>query len=192
MYVDPTGHFITAALIGSIVAVFLIGIGSKYLPDVINKIDENGFQWNDLIEPWEENWMEYTISGLSGAVVGASFGLGLGFGAAAYQAGMVISTGTVLTTLAGVTIGSFAAGVGIYALETKVFNLCEYDYGEMWQAGLHMGIRGVTNFGMGLLIGNQGFYTDYTGIQGIIMRTYLKSPIMVPFEMILDGIFEAW
>ena len=45
---------------------------------------------------------------------------------------------------------------------------------------------------MGLLIGNQGFYTDYTGIRGIIMRTYLKSPIMVPFEMILDGIFEAW
>lgn len=48
------------------------------------------------------------------------------------------------------------------------------------------------NYGMGLLIGNQGFKGgEYFGIRGMVTRMYLKNSILTPFQWIFDGIMDS-
>ena len=79
-------------------------------------------------------------------------------------------------------------GMGIYALETKVFGLSEYNNSDLWKSGVKMGIKGVLNFGMGLLLGNQGFFNVKNGL---IQRTYLKSTLMTPTDMIIEVLIDS-
>ena len=61
---------------------------------------------------------------------------------------------------------------------------------------------GAANYGMGLLLGNQGFFngdgnkgTEFVGnsfMSSILYRTYLKTPILTPFNFVVDGLFEVW
>ena len=84
----------------------------------------------------------------------------------------------------------------------KVWGLESYDRGELWQAGMRLGAKGAANFGMGLLMGNQGFYAnknltgnEFVGnsfMSSILYRTYLKTPILTPFNFVVDGLFEVW
>ena len=92
MYTDPSGHFVVSAFIGSIVAGAIIGFATKYVPDVAERVAEDGFQWNDLAID-VKNSKEYIVAATEGAVLGAAYGTGLGLGAAAFQAGKTVSIG---------------------------------------------------------------------------------------------------
>ena len=84
-------------------------------------------------------------------------------------------------------LGSFAAGIGIYTIETKAFGLSKFSKQDMWAAGLELGITASLNFANGLLFGNQGMYS---GKSNLIERIYLKNGIFVPLRMIIQGVFD--
>ena len=185
-YIDPDGHF--SILLASIIIGAVFSVGLAYGADVIEKVQEDGFQWSDITNPLKENWKEYVIAGLKGAVTGAAFGAGAGLGISAFKAGVRIATKTAITAFIATTVGSAAAGMGIYALETKVFGLGEYNQSDLWKSGVKMGIKGGLNFGTGLLLGNQGFWNIKNGF---IQRTYLKGTLMTPVDMIIEGIINS-
>ena len=187
MYADPSGHFAISTLLISITLGAAFAVGTAYGTDVIENI-QDGFQWSDLINPLKENWKEYVIAGLKGVVTGIAFGVGAGLGISAFKAGVRISAKTAITAFIATTAGSVAAGMGIYALETKVFGLSEYNNSDLWKSGVKMGIKGVLNFGMGLLLGNQGFFNVKNGL---IQRTYLKSTLMTPTDMIIEVLIDS-
>ena len=195
MYVDPTGHSIIGGTI--LLSMFLgalIGVGVKYIPDLAEAVTTDGFQWQDFIDPITGNWQEYTIAALEGMVTGFAYGLGLGLGANAFSLGVRISASAGITAFLGTTLGSTIAGMGIYVLETNVFKLTSFENSELWQAGLHLGIKSAMNFGMGLLLGNQGFYKgldEYKSIlKGVIVRTYIKNTLLLPWTLVLNELFE--
>ena len=185
-YIDPDGHF--PILLASIIIGAIFSVGLAYGADVIEKVQEDGFQWSDITNPLKENWKEYVIAGLKGAVTGAAFGAGAGLGISAFKAGVRIAAKTAITAFIATTVGSAAAGMGIYALETKVFGLGEYNQSDLWKSGVKMGIKGGLNFGTGLLLGNQGFWNVKNGF---IQRTYLKGTLMTPVDMIIEGIINS-
>lgn len=78
--------------------------------------------------------------------------------------------------------------MGVYALETKVFGLSEYNQSDLWKSGVKTGIKGGLNFGMGLLLGNQGFYNVKNGL---LQRTYLKNTLMTPIDMIVEALLDS-
>ena len=187
MYTDPSGHFAISTLVFSIVIGAVLAVGTAYGDDVIENVQEDGFQWSDITNPIKENWKEYVIAGLKGAVTGAAFGMGAGLGISAFRAGVRIAAKTAITIFVATTVGSAASGMGIYALETKAFGLSEYNRSDLWKAGVKMGIKGGVNFGMGLLLGNQGFYDVKNGL---LQRIYLKSTLMTPTDMIIEGFID--
>jgi len=90
-YVDPTGRF--PILLASILIGAAIGFISAYGADVIEKVQEDGFQLSDITDPLKskENWKEYTIAILKGAVTAAAFAAGAGLGISAFKAGVRIA-----------------------------------------------------------------------------------------------------
>jgi len=123
-----------------------------------------------------------------GVVTGAAFEIGARLGISAFKAGVRIAAKTAITAFIATTVGSAAAGMGIYALETKVFGLGEYNRSDLWKSGVKMGIKGGLNFGTGLLLGNQGFWNIKNGF---IQRTYLKGTLMTPTDMMIEGIINS-
>ena len=187
-YVDPTRHF--PILLASILIGAAIEFISAYGADVIEKVQEDGFQLSDITDPLKskENWKEYTIAILKGVVTGAAFGAGAGLGISAFKAGVRIAAKTAISAFIATTVGSGAAGMGIYTLETKASGFGEYNKSDLWKSGVKMGIKGGLNFGMGLLLGNQGFWNVKNSL---IQRTYLKSTLMTPTDMIIEGILDS-
>ena len=51
MNVDPTGHFAISTFLICLSVGALIGFGAAYGSDVIKKVQEDGFQWSDIIYP---------------------------------------------------------------------------------------------------------------------------------------------
>ena len=65
----------------------------------------------------------------------------------------------------------------------SALNVCDHSRAER---------RDHCNYGMGLLIGNQGFKGgEYSGIRGMVARIYLKNSILTPFQWIFDGIMDS-
>ena len=126
---------------------------------------------------------------MKGAVTGAAFGMGAGLGISAFKAGVRIAATTAIPAFIGTTLGSAAAGMGIYALETKVFGLGEYNQSDLWKSGVKMDIKGGLNFGTGLLLGNQGFWNVKNGL---IQRIYLKNTLMTPIDMIIQALIDLY
>ena len=81
------------------------------------------------------DWKEYVIAGLKGAVTGAAFGTGAGLGISAFKAGVIIAAKTAISAFIATTVGSAAAGMGIYTLETKAFGFGEYNKSDLWKSG---------------------------------------------------------
>ena len=192
MYSDPFGESILLTVLISALAGAAIGAAIKYVPDVISEVKSDGFQVMDFINPIKQNWKEYTIAALKGGVNGAAFGLGLGLGTSVFTSGISLTASSLSIYFGVATAGSFVSGMGIYALETKVLEMDEYNTKEMWQQGLNMGLKGAMNFGMGWSLGSQGYQVNYTGIKGLAIRSYMKSTIVTPVSILLDGIFEVW
>ena len=165
-----------------------MSVGTEYVKDVSEKLD-NGFQMSDLIEPFKENYKEYIIAGLNGSVIGAAMGIGGGLGSLAFQAGTRIAASTALMALGATTLGTFTAGMGIYALETKVFGLGEYNQSDLWKSGVKMGVKGALSFGAGLLLGNQGFY-NMGFVRGMVNRGFLGGTLKYPLDLISQGIID--
>ena len=126
---------------------------------------------------------------LKGVVTGAAFEIGARLWITAFKAGVRIAAKTAITAFIATTLGSAAAGMGIYALETKVFGLGEYNKSDLWKSGVKMGIKGGLNFGMGLLLGNQGFWNVKNGL---IQRTYLKTTLMTPIDLIIQTLIDLY
>jgi len=183
MCVDETGCFPILTFITSLFVGALTGFLVEYVQDVVVNT-EDGFQFSDLNTFTSENIKKYFISSLKGAVTGAAFGVGAGLGISAFNAGVRIATSTALIALGATTVGSFAAGMGIYALETKVFELGVYDTRDLWKAGAKMGVKGALNFGFGLLLGNQGFYNE-----SLSQRIFVKQSLMIPLNLIIEASF---
>ena len=183
---DPSGYFAISAFLISVGIGVLFSVGAAYGSDVIDNM-KDGFDWSDF-NTFEDNWEKYVIAGLKGAITGAAFGVGAGLGISAFKAGVRIAAKTAITAFVSTTVGSFVAGMGIYALETKGFGLSEYNKSDLWKSGAKMGIKGGLNFGMGLLLGNQGFYDVKNGL---LQRTYLKNSLMTPLDMIIEGLLDS-
>ena len=191
MNVDPNGTFFWTIFIGAIIAGALFGGISGGVSAV-----QNG----------QSFWAGALVGALTGAVTGAALGLGGALGAASFVAGTTISVGTALVALGGTIAGSFAAGIGIYALETHLYG-GEFKWGEALMSGGFLALESAMNFGIGLLLGANGYWPQnkqvYKGlinkltgsvkfmasnVKIIMERIYLKSVITVPIVMILDGI----
>ena len=183
---DPSGYFAISAFLISVGIGVLFSVGAAYGSDVIDNM-KDGFDWSDF-NTFEDNWEKYVIAGLKGAITGAAFGVGAGLGISAFKAGVRIAAKTAITAFVSTTVGSFVAGMGIYTLETKGFGLSEYNKSDLWKFGAKMGIKGGLNFGMGLLLGNQGFYDVKNGL---LQRTYLKNSLMTPLDMIIEGLLDS-
>ena len=182
MYTDPSGHFVVSALIGAIIAGALVGALTKYVPDVCEKAIQDGFQWNDLAID-KESLKEYTIAAAKGAVLGAAYGTGLGMAAAAFQAGATLSVGSIAVGLAITNTTSAVAGMGIYALETKVFELGDYNAQDMLYSGVNMSIQSMRHYSAGLFAGSIGAYTNLNFPNSLIVRSFLKYPFVGDFNM---------
>ena len=192
MNVDPTGTFFWTIFIGAIILSTVFGAVSGGVAAV-----KQGQAW----------WKGALIGGLTGAVTGAAFGLGGALGAAAFAAGTVIAAGTALGAIVGVTVGSFLTGVGIYALETKLYGK-EFHWKDAFISGGILTIESAMNFGMGLLLGNKGYWpknnnvakgvfnklgttiklmlTDPTNLE----RYYLKAILLSPMIFIINKIWD--
>ncbi len=193
MNVDPTGEFFWSILIVSMILGAVIGAVSGGVTAV-----RNG----------ESFWSGALIGGLKGLVTGAAFGLGGALGAAAFATGTVIGIGTALGWAAGVAVVSFGAGYGINYLESKLYNT-PFDSENALIFSSIFAFENVLNFGMGLLLGNKGYWPQNgiknTGIINkitgafknfvstlpvIIERTYLKNAMLWPITFILDNIWK--
>ncbi len=92
MYVDPSGHFdITATMIWAVIGA-AIGFGAAYIPDVIENVKADGFQWSDL-NTFEGNWQHYIGATLGGAEAGANA-----------ISGMLTFTGAMVGGIMGVKV----------------------------------------------------------------------------------------
>ena len=194
MRIDPNGTFFWFIFIGAMIAGAIIGGVSGGISAV-----QNG----------QSFWKGALVGALTGAVTGAALGLGGAIGAAALAAGTAISASTALLALGGTLVGSFAAGIGIYALETYLYGE-EFKWDEALMSGGFLAIEAALNFGMGLLLGAKGYWPQnkqiYKGIinkivgsvkfmvsniKTIIERTYLKTIFTSPITFILDYIKEG-
>ena len=182
MYSDEDGNFCFSILLLSIVIGVLVSVGKEYVQDVAQNL-EDGFQLSDL-NTFEDNWKKYVIASLEGAVIGAAFGIGAGLGISAFAAGTRLTVGAISIALAGTTIGSFIAGIGIYTLETNCFGLKEFNDNDMWKYGAKIGIKAGLNCGMGMMLGNQGFYQKDSS--NLMQRIFLKSTLLTPIYWIID------
>ena len=194
MNVDPNGTFFGMIFLGAMLAGALFG---------------GVFGGISAVQNGQSFWKGALVGAFTGAVTGAALGLGGALGAAAFVAGTAISATTVLTALGGVVIGSFAAGIGLYALETHMYGE-EFQWNEALMSGGFLAFEGALNLGMGLLLGAKGYWPQnkqiYKGIinkiigpvkfmassiKTIIERTYLKTIFISPITFILDRIKES-
>ena len=190
MNVDPTGHFFWFILAAAVIAGVLIGGVSGGISAA-----QNG----------QSIWKGVLLGALKGAVTGAAFGLGGALGTAAFVAGTAVSAATAFVALGGTVIGSFAAGIGIYALKTHLYGE-EFRWGEAFLSGGFLAIESALNFGMGLVLGAKGYWPQnkqiYSGFfkklignikfiiankNIIIERMYLKF-ILFPITYIMNCI----
>ena len=193
MNVDPTGKFFWSILISAIVFGTIFGAVSGGVSAA-----KNG----------ESIWKGALIGGLKGLVTGAAFGLGGALGAAAFATGTVVTLGASLAWATGVAAVSFGAGLGINYLESKLYNTQFTWENACAYAGI-FAIENVLNFGMGLLLGNKGYWPQndlkFKGVfnkiigavkfmasnaTAIIERTYLKNAFLLPVTIILDNIWK--
>ena len=75
--------------------------------------------------------------------------------------------------------GSFGAGIGIYALKTKLYGQ-EFDWEDALLSGGSYAIRGAMNFGMGLWLGATGYHRQLQGTERLKLmaeRFYLKNGV---------------
>lgn len=194
MNVDPNGTFFWFIFIGAIIIGAFVGGVSGGVSAA-----QNG----------QSFWNGFLVGALTGAVTGAALGLGGALGAAAFAAGTAISATTALIGLGVTVAGSFAAGIGIYALETHLYGE-EFKWDEALMSGGFLALEGALNFGMGLLLGAKGYWSQnkqihkgiinkiigtvkfmVSNIKTIIERTYLKTIFISPITFILDRIKEG-
>ena len=194
MYIDPNGTFFWFIFIGAIISGAIIGGISGGVSAV-----QNGSSFAS----------GFLVGALTGAVTGAAVGLGGAIGAAAFATGASISVATALTALGGTLAVSFAAGIGIYALETHL-NSETFQWDNALISGTFLSIENAMNFGMGLLLGAKGYWPQnkqvYKGITNKIIgttkfmvsniktiaeRIYLKTIFISPITFILDRIKEV-
>ena len=161
---DPSGHFvITTTMILAAIGIGAaigagIGFGAAYVPDVIDNIKNDGFQWSDF-NTFENNWLHYVGATLGGAISGAGIGLcsvlgaGLGVALSAGTAlsigGTAISGGTALALGIG---GAYVTGGLGYAVRTGISNQENFDLADMFIDATSNAISGMLTFG-GALVG---------------------------------------
>ena len=191
MNVDPNGTFFWMIFLGAMLAGALFGGVSGGISAV-----QNGQSFGS----------GFLLGALTGAVTGAALGLGGALGAAAFVAGTTIGVGTALTALGGTLAASFGAGIGIYALEAHL-NGTEFHWKDALISGGFLAIESTLNFGMGLLLGNKGYWPHnnqvYNGIMNkltgafkftvsniktIVERIYLKTVLLSPITFIMNHI----
>lgn len=86
---------------------------------------------------------------------------------------------TSLLAFGATTAGAFGAGVGIYALETALYDT-QFDWEDALLSGGSYAIRAAMNFGMGLWLGATGYYKKLYGterLKQMAERFYLKNGI---------------
>ena len=164
MYTDPTGEFVLSAFLISLA----VGAATGGVMGTISAAMQGEALWKGLV-----------IGALSGAVMGAAFGMGGAVGAGAFAAGKSVSVATSLLAFGATTAGAFGAGVGIYALETKLYDT-QFDWEDALLSGGSYAIRGAMNFGMGLWLGATGYFRDVKGTEKLKLmaeKFYLKNGI---------------
>lgn len=195
MYYDPTGHFV--------LSIFLISLGLGALFGAVTGAIS-------AVKQGEAWWKGALIGGLSGAVLGAAFGVGAGFGAAAFFGQAAVSLSTGLIAFGATTIGAVGTGMGLYALESALYNK-SFDWRDMLLSGVSYGIRAGMNFGMGFLMGKQGLFQpksklDFSngikgfgksivaGFQGslklLLERTIVKHGLLTPLAWMIGQLIK--
>ncbi len=190
MYTDPSGHSIIATMAMFAITGLVIGFFTPYIFDVVEECKDDGFQFKDLGTPFtSENINKYVVSALSGFVLGAAYGTGIGLGVHFFTAAntlsavsTLISTETIGLAVGGVLAFSTVAGMGIYALDST--NDSNRSSDGMILAGLEMGVQGLNHMTTGLFLGTSGIYSWFKKYVFAVplMRNACTGPIDQMFE----------
>ena len=65
----------------------------------------------------------------------------------------------------------------------------EFEPSEMLQRSFYLGIESLVNYVAGGTIGEKGFGpSKHPGIRGVAMRTFMKTPYVLPMNLVLDTV----
>ena len=196
---DPSGHFaitLTTLLIGGLIAGGIgagIGFGVAYIPDVIENVKKDGFQWNDL-NTFSENWDHYIGTTLGGFVAGFGVGictvLGAGVGAAALgetTATLFTSTGLTLSLGSALGIGSgvaFATGIAGYTIRTGISGSEDFKVQNMFIEGGFNAISGALS-----VLG--GYLGGMAGVHNTVFTKLLSQKGDLLLRLLVENVFIA-
>ena len=179
MFIDPSGHgIITSIIIGGFIAVAM-----SYGEDLYEEIESDGFQRKDLWTPFAENWKEYTVDFLEGAVIAAAFYSGLGLNGESIKCAVDLGQKISYTFFVSST-----AGFGIYTLETLGFGNGKFNFNEMLDYGFGLGFESLKNYAVGGIVGNLGLAPKKrSSIKDLVNITVVKNLFLLPIELIEDA-----
>jgi hypothetical protein len=196
---DPTGHFaitLTTLLIGGLIAGAIgdgIGFGAAYIPDVVENVKKDGFQWSDL-NTFSDNWDHYLGAAAGGFVAGFGVGictiLGAGVGAAALggtTATLFTSTGLSLSLGSALAIGSsvaFVTGMAGYSLRTAISSKETFNGHNMLVEGGFNAISGAFSVLGGALGG-------YAGVHNTVFTKLLSQKGDFLARILIENMFTA-
>ncbi len=186
--IDPTGHAFLSIFLGSLIVGTVLGAIKGAIQSA----------WNG-----EPIWKGALIEGLKGLVLGGALGLGGAIGMA--TSSVVAAFGGLIFTAAG----SFAAGMGIYALETQIYDR-EFSQHDMLLSGLNLSLQASANYGAGYLFGRKRMFKQKAklnfsswemffkslifrvkyALPVVVERAYLKLGLATIFSMIVNGIIQ--
>ena len=163
---DPSGHLvitfgaiIVAALVTAAIGA-VVGFGAAYIPDVVENIEKDGFQWSDL-NTFEDNWAHYLGCFLGGAVAG--FGIGMCGALGAAMGASIAGAATLGFTMSGVTalgIGLGCAAVGGaagYMIRVVISDKEKFDLSDLIIETSINTVSGFLSFAGGIAGGFLGF-----------------------------------
>ncbi|MFP4479005.1 MAG: hypothetical protein ACLFPM_06185, partial [Candidatus Izemoplasmatales bacterium] len=181
MYLDPSGEFFILSTILITTAIGgLLGFGFTFANELIS----NDFDLNKI--DWKEIWGNT----ITGAAIGAAYGLGAGAGAIIKGTATLFSLTTtqsfvVLASTAGLL--NFSAGALSYHIRHKGRE--GYEIGQMISSAFGQMGKGYTVFGAGTLFGVTGLWKP-TDFGNMTARVLGKQIITFAPVYLFDNLYK--
>lgn len=150
MYVDPSGEFaILLTLAITTFASALMGFGYTFAKEMIS----NDFDASKL--DWKEIWGNT----ITGAAIGAAYGLGAGAGVIIRGSATLFSLTTAQSLIIlGSTAGILNFGAGALSYNIRHYGQSDYSMGQMISSAFGQMGKGLTVFGVGKFMSITGLW----------------------------------